>query len=89
MVGWRYKKFIEVAHQIASGHPSFLPIFRRVLLAYDRGPQLEAEDQSHRWADRVKKYRAAMKLGDAKYAEDFQYDETLMVLFPELFEPSP
>lgn len=89
VVGWRYKKFIEVAHRIASGHPTFLPIFRRALLTFDRGPQLEAEDRSHRWADRVKKYRAAMKLGDAKYAEDTQHDETLIVLFPELFESSP
>lgn len=88
VVGWRYKKFIEVAHRIASGHPNFLPIFRRALLAYDRGPQLEAEDRSHRWADRVKKYRAAMKLGEAKYAEDTQHDETLIVLFPELFDTS-
>lgn len=86
VIGWRFKKFIEVAHRIATGHPSFLPIFRRALQAYARGPQLETEDQSRRWAERVKVYRAAMKRGDPKYTEDVKHDETLMVLFPELFE---
>lgn len=88
VIGWRYKKFIEVAHRIATGHSSLLPIFRRALRAYARGPQLEAEDRSGRWAERVKIYRAAMKRGDPKYAEDVQHDETLIVLFPELFESS-
>lgn len=88
VVGWRYKKFIEVAHRIATGHPSFLPIFRRALQVYMRGPQLEAEDRSRRWAERVKIYRTAMKRGDSKYAEDVQHDETLIILFPELFESS-
>lgn len=86
VVGWGYKKFIEVAHRIATGHPTFLPIFRRALQVYERGPQLEAEDRSRRWAERVKVYRSAMKRGDSKYTEDGQYDETLIVLFPELFE---
>jgi len=88
VVGWRYRKFIEVAHRIATGHSSFLPIFRRALQVYARGPQLAAEDRSGRWAERVKTYRVAMRRGDPKYAEDVQHDETLIVLFPELFEYS-
>lgn len=86
VVGWRYKKFIEVAHRIAAAHPSFLQLFRRALYIYNRGPQLSAEDRSNKWSERVKAYRAAIGRGDPKYARDGQYDETLILLFPELFE---
>ena len=86
VVGWRYKKFIEVAHRVASAHPCFLSLFRRALHEYDRGGQLSAEDRSNKWAERVKVYRAGMKRGDAEYVPDAQFDESIILLFPELFE---
>lgn len=88
VIGWKYKKFIEVAHRMASAHPQFLQLFRKALHVYDRGAQLSAEDRSKKWAERVKSYRAAIKRGEPRYICDVQYDETLIILFPELFEDS-
>lgn len=64
VIGWRFTRFIEVAHRLASGHRPYLQIFRKALQTYDRGGQLKAEDHSGKWALRVKKYRAAIQAGD-------------------------
>ena len=85
VIGWRFTKFIEVAHRIAGGHRSYLQIFRKALQIYDRGGQLKAEDRTGKWALRVKKYRAAIKAGDPDFAPEEKYDELLAFLFPELF----
>jgi hypothetical protein len=85
VIGWRFTKFIEVAHRLAGGHRPYLQIFRKALKVYKRGDQLEAEDHSGKWALRVKKYRAAIKAGDPQYAHEAKYDELLAFLFPELF----
>jgi hypothetical protein len=84
-IGWRYKKFIEVAHRIAGAHPTFLQIFRKALHVYGRADQLTSEDQSGKWALRVKKYKAAIAAGDPSYAHDQEFDGLLAFLFPELF----
>jgi hypothetical protein len=85
VIGWRFKKFIEVAHRLAGGHRPYLQIFRKALQVYGRGDQLTAEDHSGKWALRVRKYRAAINAGDPQYAHDPKYDELIAFLFPELF----
>jgi hypothetical protein len=85
VIGWRFRKFIEVAHRLAGGHRPYLQIFRKALQVYRRGDQLEAEDSSGKWALRVRKYRAAIKAGDPEYSHEAKYDELLAFLFPELF----
>lgn len=68
VIGWRFTKFIQVAHRLASGHRPYLQIFRKALQIYGRGDQLKAEDHSGKWALRVKNYRAAIKAGDRRPA---------------------
>jgi len=86
VIGWRYSKFIEVAHRIATGHKPYLRIFRIALGVYKRGEQLISEDKSGRWDIRVKAYKAAMKREDPEYAPDETHYDLLRFLFPELFE---
>jgi len=85
VIGWGFKKFIEVAHRIAGGHPSLLPLFRIALGVYKRGPQIQQEDKTGRWKRRVEEYKRAIAAGDPKYSHDGQYDEAIAILFPELF----
>ena len=85
VIGWGFKKFIEVAHRVAGGHPSLLPLFRIALRVYKRGPQIHQEDKTGRWKRRVEEYKIAIVAGDPKYSHDGQYDEAIAILFPELF----
>ncbi|BBB66562.1 hypothetical protein UNDYM_2309 [Undibacterium sp. YM2] len=85
VVGWKYTRFIEVAHLIAGGYKSYLWIFREALKVYDRGQQLMDEDKSGRWAVRVEIYKAAIKKNDPDYISDDKFFPVLEVLFPELF----
>jgi hypothetical protein len=85
VIGWRFKKFIEVAHRIAGGHPSLLPLFRLALSVYKRGAQIQQEDKTNKWGQRVKEYKSAIAAADPKYLHDGQYDEAIAILFPELF----
>ena len=89
VIGWRYSRFIEVAHRIATGHKPYLRIFRIALGVYKRGEQLINEDKSGRWDIRVKTYKAAMKREDPEYVSDETHYDLLRFLFPELFENLP
>jgi hypothetical protein len=85
VIGWGFKKFIEVAHRVAGGHPSLLPLFRIALNVYGRGAQLQQEDKTGKWKRRVEEYKRAIAAKNLKYQHDGQYDEAVAILFPELF----
>lgn len=85
VIGWNYNKFIEVAHRIATGHKSYMRLFRHALEVYDRGEQIVFEDKSKRWSNRAKIYKRAMREGDPEYEPDTKHYEVLAFLFPELF----
>lgn len=88
VIGWRHKKFIEIAHRIATGHKGYLRIFRKALGVYDRGAQIIEEDKSGSFKKRAKEYKLAIAQGDEQYAADTTHDELLRFLFPELFDES-
>lgn len=85
VIGWRYKTFIEVAHKVASGHKSYLQLFRHALGVYGRGKQIEREDKTGKWKARVAQYKKAIRDGDPSYEPDTTHYEVLAFLFPELF----
>lgn len=84
IVGWRYKKFIEVAHRIAGGHKPYLWAFRLALVAYDRRALIESEDQSKLWQKKADRYKALMKEGAPEYSPDRRFDGLVAFLFPEI-----
>ncbi|HRD72811.1 MAG TPA: DUF6035 family protein [Aquimonas sp.] len=84
VVGWKFKKFIEVAHRIESGHKNYLWAFRLALAAYDRGELIRSEDQSGRWHEKVVRYRPLMDQGVEEYEPERRFDNLVSFLFPPL-----
>lgn len=90
-IGSKHTKFISVAHNTAEYYPEVLQTFRVALFVYSRGPQLIAEDRPKngetegKWAKRVKRYRAEILAGDAKYQRDRRWDQLIEFLFPEVW----
>lgn len=85
VIGWRYSRFIEVAHRIAIGHKGYLQLFRHALKVYGRGDQLVREDKSSKWKTRVAQYKEAIRRKDPAYTPVTAHYEVLAFLFPELF----
>ncbi len=86
VIGWRYKKFIEIAHRIASGHKTYLWAFRLALAAYDRRDLILKEDESGHWRKKVVLYKAKMDEGALDYLPDRRFDGLVAFLFPEITE---
>lgn len=84
IIGWSYKKFIEIAHRIAGGHKPYLWAFRLALAAYDRRGLILSEDQSGLWRKKVDRYKPLMDEGAAEYQPDRRFDGLVAFLFPEL-----
>jgi hypothetical protein len=84
VIGWRYKKFIEIAHRIASGHKAYLWAFRLALAAYDRREQILAEDESGLWKKKVAGYKSMMDEGTLEYLPDRRFNDLVAFLFPEI-----
>lgn len=84
VIGWRFKKFIEVAHRIADGRKQYLWVFRQALAVFNRRAQIEAEDQSGLWRRKVAHYRPLMERGAVEYLPDRRFDALIAFLFPEL-----
>lgn len=84
VVGWNYKKFIEVAHHIAGRYKGFLWAYRQALAVYGRKGQILEEDESSKWRKKVEHYRPLMEAGDKTYKPDSRFDELIAFLFPEL-----
>lgn len=82
VIGWHYKKFIEIAHRIASGHKTYLWAFRLALAAYDRRELILAEDESGLWRKKVAKYKSLMDEGALEYLPDRRFDGLVAFLFP-------
>ena len=84
IIGWKYKKFIEVAHRIAGGHKPYLWAFRLVLAAYGRRGLILSEDQSGLWRKKVDRYKPLMDKGSSEYQPDRRFDGLVAFLFPEI-----
>jgi hypothetical protein len=84
IIGWNFKKFIEIAHRIAGGHKRYLWVFRLALAAYGRGEMILAQDQSGLWRKRVAHYRPLMDQGSSEYQPDRRFDGLIAFLFPEI-----
>lgn len=84
VIGWRFKKFIEIAHRIASGHKTYLWAFRLALVAYDRGELIRTEDGSGLWREKARRYKPLMEEGASEYLPDRRFDGLVSFLFPEI-----
>lgn len=84
IVGWNYKKFIEIAHRIAGGHKPYLWAFRLALAAYGRRDLILCEDQSGLWRKKVERYKPLMDQGSSEYLPDHRFDGLVAFLFPEI-----
>ncbi|SFQ41113.1 hypothetical protein SAMN03159339_0387 [Variovorax sp. 770b2] len=83
-IGIRRRHFIEVAHYVVESYPKYLRWFRRALDVFERGPLLAAQDQSGKWAIKVKRYKQAIKDRDTRYEVDETHRQLFEWLFPEL-----
>lgn len=83
-IGWSYQSFIEVAHRVVGGYPQLLRLFRRALLKYRRGNQLEQEDHTGKWRIKVEKYKQEMRDNNPLYEPDRRHWPLVVFLFPEL-----
>jgi competence CoiA-like predicted nuclease len=84
IVGWNFKKFIEIAHRLAGGHKPYLWAFRLALSAYDRRSLIRSEDQSGLWQKKVDQYKPLMEQGSSEYQPDRRFDGLVAFLFPEI-----
>lgn len=83
-IGIRRRHFIEVAHYVVESYPRYLRWFRRALEVFGRGQLLAEQDQSGKWAIKVKRYKQAMKNREARYEVDETHRTLFEWLFPEL-----
>lgn len=84
IIGWNFKKFIQIAHWIAGAHKSYLWAFRLALYAYKRSDLIQSEDKTGRWAKKVKHYRPLIAQGAPEYQPDRRFDDLVAFLFPEI-----
>ncbi len=82
--GQRRKRFIEVAHGVATSNKNGLLWYSHALRHYDRGEQLRTEDQSGKWRDKVKTSRAEKEAGSTAYEPDRTHQQLVEFMFPEL-----
>ena len=84
VIGWKYKKFIEIAHRIAGGQKPYLWAFRLALDAYNRRDLIRSEDQSGLWRKKVAHYKPLMNQGSSEYQPERHFDSLIAFLFPEI-----
>ncbi|OAD19893.1 hypothetical protein THIOM_004443 [Candidatus Thiomargarita nelsonii] len=85
-IGYKFRKLIQIAHQMENGHKKYLKIFGWALRIYGRDEQIKREDSSGKWANKVDKFRPLMQSNDEKYQHDGSFDQFISFLFPELAE---
>ncbi len=81
-IGWKFKKLIQVAHQVASQNKPYLKYFRSALKAYKRAEQIKNEDENGKWEQKVKEYRPI--LDSPEYRADDRHEKLIRFLFPEM-----
>ena len=84
IIGWKFKRFIEIAHRIANGYKPYLWAFRLALEAYDRRELIRSEDESGKWRKKVRLYRPLMDKGAEEYQPDHRFAGLVSFLFPPL-----
>jgi hypothetical protein len=86
VVGWNYNKLIEVAHRLAhrKEEKGFLWIFGWMMVTYDRKAQLQAEDVSGRWQEKLEYFKPLIAKGAEEYVPDHRFDRLVSFLFPEV-----
>jgi hypothetical protein len=85
-IGYKFSKLIQVAHLIEDKYKGYLKIFGWALKQYGRKEQIEGEDSSGKWAEKVKKFKLLMQSHDERYQHNKYFDELISFLFPELAE---
>lgn len=83
-VGFRFKKLVEVLHTIAERHKGLVWHVGWAVKVYDRAALIESEDRHHKWRNRQKEIRAAMKAGDIAHRPYAQWPQAITFLFPEM-----
>lgn len=80
VVGWSFRKLIEVAHLIAGGHPDLLRASRGALAVYGWAEQIRREDREGKWRRKAEEYKPML----AANSPDRMFDALVDFLFPEL-----
>lgn len=83
-IGWKYRRFIEVAHRVVDGHKDHLRAFRNALQVYGRHEQVINEDKEGKWRRKVKAYLPLLASNSEKYEPEKRFDALVDFLFPEL-----
>lgn len=85
-IGYAHQKLIQVLHTIADYHKAVIVPLRAALRTYQQHSLVREQDTGHKWAKKVKEYKAALKAGDKAYERDKSLDPLTRFLFPDVAE---
>ncbi|BEV07540.1 DUF6035 family protein [Methylophilus sp. DW102] len=87
VIGFRYQKFIQVAHMVADlkNNKSVLKIFRVALYVYQRGNLIIEQDKEGKWKRKSNEFRKKIYSSN-EYDRDKSLDSLMRFLFPELMK---
>jgi hypothetical protein len=89
-VVWKFTKLVQIAHLLAENHPRQLAAFGHAVKIYKRENQLNEEDNSRKWRNRVAGGNGSLGLSERMHAFDpeLRPDPALLpmtrLLFPEV-----
>jgi hypothetical protein len=82
--GWNFKSLVDVCHYAVKNKGTLYRPFRRVLIAYDRGAQILAEDAKGKWAAKIGEIKEKLSEGDPQFAPDRSHDDLIDARVPLL-----
>jgi len=78
-IGYKYATLLQVAHCIYPGRKNFMGIFLKAAETYDVIDILLRDDKKGKFREKLEVYNKV------KPTQDYRFDSTLKILFPDLF----
>jgi len=83
-VGWRFRRLVDVARQVATRHKTLLRALLRALDVYGRWEQIRQEDDDSAWSIQLEQCQPGLVANSPEYEAESRFDELVDLLFPEL-----
>lgn len=86
IIGYNYgpDRWIQVCNQIIGSYPHYTDVLVKGLRSFDMMKTLKAQDKKGTFTKKAQEIHRRMNEGEAKYAQDPQFNILLNTLFPEL-----
>ncbi|WP_069471565.1 DUF6035 family protein [Candidatus Marithrix sp. Canyon 246] len=86
MIGYEFKSFISLAHNILEYRKQFTRVFLWGLAVYKLKEEILNSDKTDKFRQKVDRYKDRIKNNDPAYKQEKKYDVLFSTLFPELRE---